>query len=85
WPCYCRVYLKANNTEFDLYHDHSPAKEEFRLSGTRLYSGRLRKESGLSVEFEGDFWQPKTLELKEEYRLDGLHVAKRYYEVENVW
>ncbi|OGJ37844.1 MAG: hypothetical protein A2383_02025 [Candidatus Pacebacteria bacterium RIFOXYB1_FULL_39_46] len=86
WPCYCRVYLKEGNTAFDLHHDHSSATESLRLSGTRIYSGRLHKESGLYVEFTGDFWQPKTLELKEEYRLSsGLHVSKRYYEVESVW
>jgi hypothetical protein len=86
WPCYSRVYLKANNTEFDLYHDHSSAKEEFRLSGSRLYSGRVHKESGLYVVFEGDFWHPKMLEFREEYRLDNrLYTPKRYYEVDSVW
>jgi hypothetical protein len=86
WPCYCRVYLKANNTEFEFHHHHSSAKEEFHLSGSNLYSGRVTKESGLTVQFEGNFWNPKSLELREEYRLDNkLYAPKRFYEIDNAW
>ncbi|HCR81259.1 MAG: hypothetical protein UY13_C0002G0227 [Candidatus Pacebacteria bacterium GW2011_GWB1_47_8] len=87
WPCYSRVYPKANFTEFRLRHDHSSVEEEFRIEGRRLYFGRLRTEAGLYVQFQGDFLHPKFVQLIEEYRLpDGtIHYPKREYQIDVVW
>lgn len=87
WPCYSRIYVHGNKTEFRITHDHSFVKEEFRIEGRKLYMGDLRTEAGMRVEFEGEFLHPKMLELNEEYRLpDGKLVSsRRYYEVDNVW
>jgi hypothetical protein len=87
WPCYSRVYVHGNETEFRITHDHSFVKEEFRIERHRLYMGDLRTEAGMRINFEGEFLNPRMLELNEEYRLpDGRFVsARRYYEVDNVW
>ncbi|NCN45481.1 MAG: hypothetical protein AUK08_01105 [Candidatus Pacebacteria bacterium CG2_30_36_39] len=87
WPCYSRIYFHSNNTEFRIQHDHSPVKEEFRIEGRKLYMGDLRTESGMRVEFEGEFFQPTTLELKEDFRLpDGRLINdRRYYQVDSAW
>mgnify|MGYP003330859696 FL=1 len=86
WPCYSRIYFAANATEFRLRHDHSSVEEEFRIYGNRLQMGRVTTEAGLVVRFEGDFYHPKMLEFREEYRVDNrLFAPRRYYEVDNVW
>jgi len=86
WPCYSKIYLAAEATQFRLRHDHSGVEDEFRIYGNRLQMGRVRTEAGLEVRFEGDFYHPKMLEFREEYRLDHqLYAPRRYYEVDNVW
>ncbi len=87
WPCYTRIYVHSNNTEFRINHDHSFVKEEFRIERNKLYMGDVRTEAGMRVEFEGDFLHPRMLEVTENFRLpDGRPVyAKRFYEVDNVW
>ena len=87
WPCYSRIYPKANATEFRLRHDHSSAEEEFRIEGRRLFSGRLHTEAGLYVQFEGDFLHPKFMQLTEEYRLPSgsPNFPKREYQIDMVW
>lgn len=86
WPCYSHVYPKSNYTEFRVRHDHSSVEEEFRIENQRLFSGRLRTEAGLSVEFEGDFITPKFLQLIENYRLpNGTPVyPRREYQIDFV-
>lgn len=86
WPCYSRIRFAANATEFTLRHDHSSKEEEFRIYGNRLQLGRITKEDGLLVKFEGDFYTPKVLVFKEEFRVNyQLQAHRRDYEVENVW
>lgn len=87
WPCYSQVYVHSNVTEFRITHSHSGTKEEFRIEGRKLYMGDVRTEAGLRVEFEGEFLNPKKLELTENFRLaDGRPVfARRYYEIDNAW
>jgi hypothetical protein len=86
WPCYSKIYPSTDNTEFRIRHDHSSAQEEFKMENRRLYSGRLVTEGGLEVRFDGDFYQPTTLKLTEDYRLsDGLHTSDRRYEVDRCW
>jgi hypothetical protein len=87
WPCYSHVYHKLNFTEFRIRHDHSSVEEEFRIENQRLYSGRLRTESGLEVKFDGEFLHPKFLQLREEYRLPSgsSTYPLREYQIDLVW
>jgi hypothetical protein len=87
WPCYSRVYVQAADTEFVVNHDHSSVKEEFTIEHGQLYTGDVRTEAGIRVKFKGDFYNPRTLKLEEEFRTpSGLYVVvRRDYEVESAW
>jgi hypothetical protein len=87
WPCYSRVFVQANETEFAINHDHSSVREDFTIKNRQLYVGDLRTEAGIRIKFKGDFYDSKTLSLTEEFRTPSgrFIVGRRDYEVESVW
>jgi hypothetical protein len=100
WPCYSRVYLvngSALNSEpgkpatisgeFRIDHNHSSVMEEFRIEGKKLFSGKLRSEKGIPVNFEGEFVDDKNMWLIEEYPSEsgGTTFFRRDYEIERSW
>ena len=87
YPCYSKTSYSQNGEKFSIAHDHSPVRDEFKISGKKLYMGDLTTEAGLRIKFDGEFITEKKLNLNENYQLpSGRSIyTTRSYEIDNKW
>lgn len=87
WPCYSKIRYRENGEHYVIGHGHSKVNEDFKISGSKLYTGDVTTEAGTRISFEGDFTTVKKLDIRENYRTEsGKSVYKtRSYEIDNKW